>query len=421
MNMTSQQNTTSQIQERLKDWKLLTEFWMREQGLPFVLPHHPSKVMIKPLIQCQCIFLLGVILVATINYFSDIWGTRTFFLYSVSVVAAFLLYDYTLGVKCDEPKFGMQVWKYACVSLSLFVLFPLSYNSFSSSFLFLSIIMLALLLLCCLIYYGLLSIPIWLLKSTVTYPRYLVHFFPLVQSLVVIFFFLNTPVWEVASHFYVTKPLLVVSPILVCIFLFTYFLFKQKLQVKNKVFGRFNNWDDIEKNLGQTGNIKLPEETCLAISEAKGNVFKRGKDNQQVLMNCRLLLNLDKFRFLFAGLIAGVIFFCIGLLTISPAIIEKWTKQSVEEYASHDLFGLLGRDIVISRELVVVAIFIAVVSALQFKIAAAIKTDEKKLLADELENEINCVLAVREIYMTLFKQSRTRLSRWHRFFEWVAG
>jgi hypothetical protein len=84
------------------------------------------------------------------------------------------------------------------------------------------------------------------------------------------------------------------------------------------------------------------------------------------------------------------------MLAITPETAEAWTGTGLDRWASLDLGE---RDVVLSGELVKVAVFIGGLAGLSFAISAL--TDEKyrREFFDDVLADLRQVLAVRAVYL----------------------
>lgn len=97
----------------------------------------------------------------------------------------------------------------------------------------------------------------------------------------------------------------------------------------------------------------------------------------------------------------GSFFFALGLFLIPLATIEQWSGMSADQLASHRVgpaVEVFSAQIQVTRELIVVSTFVAVVSGLQFLIAALTDPSYRAEFTDQLTGRLRTALAVRALY-----------------------
>lgn len=109
-----------------------------------------------------------------------------------------------------------------------------------------------------------------------------------------------------------------------------------------------------------------------------------------------VLLFAQGLQVLLVSVSVGAFFAGFGMLAITPETAEAWTGTGLDRWASLDLGE---RDVVLSGELVKVAVFIGGLAGLSFAISAL--TDEKyrREFFDDVLADLRQVLAVRAVYL----------------------
>ena len=98
------------------------------------------------------------------------------------------------------------------------------------------------------------------------------------------------------------------------------------------------------------------------------------------------------------SVLIGVFFVAFGLLAVVPATVEAWIGSTGDELAS---FQLLGTDIVLTAQLLMVAGFLGGFSGLYFTVQAVTDGTYREEFFEELLEELRTTLAVRSAYRAL--------------------
>ena len=249
-----------------------------------------------------------------------------------------------------------------------------------------------------LVSYGVISMLAWSLKFMVRQLAQLMRLIARSLPLLLLFaafLFLNNEMWQVATDFEAPFYGIILGLFVLasCAFLVV------SIIDESKTLGEFSSWDEV---LAQVRDTNAPVNTPKAIAQAGQHDFQKDDITRKAKFNIGLLLFISQFvRFLLTGIIMGTFFTVFGLLAVRRNTIESWIRapaDSLDPLASWDLFS---HEIVLTWELLAVAGFIAVFSALQFVVSSLTDTNYKERFFDDIKDEINEVLAVRKLYLIL--------------------
>lgn len=109
-----------------------------------------------------------------------------------------------------------------------------------------------------------------------------------------------------------------------------------------------------------------------------------------------VLLFAQGLQVLLVAVSVGAFFAGFGMLAITPETAESWTGGGLDRWASLD-FG--ERDLVLSGELVKVAVFIGGLAGLSFAISALTDETYRREFFDDVLTDLRQVLAVRAAYL----------------------
>ena len=417
------------LTEELYQWKLHTELWVRHQGLPFVLPHHPIKTGIK------C--FMGPIIVSFAWLLILIWANRLenynpvclgiLYFISTLVVAVWLypkyyywiVYKSAYGALVSE---GLIVTTWLLTTSFLLYIWhrePLGYFSAFQLFLGLMIVI-------CLLYYGWFFIAFWLIKTMFTSTRHFILFLSVVQPLLAMLLLFNQNTWQLAADPKAIPELIGLIVILGVSYRIFMYIIREENQIpsirnlcsflcailvdflvggrKLLSTGKPSNWVEVEDLIEKDTDIKLPDNTEKTLKRVSHLNIGKNELGKFAKFNCRLLVSIDRVRAWLVGVIMGGVFFMIGLVALRHDTVKNWTGDMEETQNSDSMpsaDSALDSSFYLSEELVKIALLIAVVSAFQFKVLVWIKDAQEKRCTSELEDEIHQVLAVRKIYLAL--------------------
>lgn len=95
-------------------------------------------------------------------------------------------------------------------------------------------------------------------------------------------------------------------------------------------------------------------------------------------------------------LIIGLFFVAFGLLTVTPEVLESWIGHSGNELGR---FGLFGRDVHLTAELLKISAFLATFSGLYFTVVLVTDGTYREEFFDEILAELRQTFAVRAVYL----------------------
>jgi len=204
------------------------------------------------------------------------------------------------------------------------------------------------------------------------------------------FIFINAEMWQVVNDF--TLPLFGLVALLV-VGLGGAFVFVSVRRLTVDL-ARFRDWGDVRPRCDAT-----PVESLVpGDDEPAPNsppLVRRAEWNVNLL-----LFVAQGIQILLVSLVISLFYVVFGLLTVREETIEQWTTVG-ELTAERDWaidFPVFGADVILTRQLILVALFIGMFSGLNF--AVQIITDENyrdEFIAD-MTNEVRDALAVRAVY-----------------------
>ena len=204
------------------------------------------------------------------------------------------------------------------------------------------------------------------------------------------FLFVNAEIWQVAHDFSGTFFALSCG---LLVFIGAAFVLFSLRNVADEVAG-FSNWESVCSLTSDTpvASIAPAELEGVPADAELSNAARR---------NLRLVLAVSLGTQIFlVAVVIGVFFVLFGLLAIREETIVQWVSADV--LASSDVIGRLevfGGEIVLTRQLLYVAGFIAAFSGLQFTVSVLTDQAYRKEFADELLGEVREALAVRAVYV----------------------
>ena len=383
-----------------RDIRHQTERWLRKQGLPHLIDDYSaSDDVLTRMMPLFALLFAGQISLAYGDRFSG-WAQA-----GITTLFAAVLLVAAVGVNLVRKRRPFQLpdsigW----LELGVVVLVPALLSMITATEYpvlgFVSIAVANLIVIgvgYILVSYGVISMLAWSLKFMVRQLAQLMRLIARSLPLLLLFaafLFLNNEMWQVATDF--TAPfygiILGLFVLASCAFLVV------SIIDESKTLGEFSSWDEV---LDQVRDTKAPVNNPATIAQASQHDFQKDKIPRKAKFNIGLLLFISQFvRFLLTGVIMGTFFTIFGLLAVRRNTIESWLRSSdpIDPLASWDLFG---HEIVLTWELLAVAGFIAVFSALQFVVSSLTDTNYKERFFDDIKDEINEVLAVRKLYLTL--------------------
>jgi len=204
------------------------------------------------------------------------------------------------------------------------------------------------------------------------------------------FIFINAEMWQVANDFTLPLFAMVIGLIagLGAIFVF---VSVRRLTVD---LARFERWSQVRPRCEGTPVADLVPADDAPAPDAP--VLPRRAE-----MNVSLLLFVAQgIQILLVSLVVTAFYVMFGLLTVREDTLRQWTTADVftaERDWAWD-FAVFGTDLLLTRQLLLVAAFIGLMSGLNF--AVQIVTDEayRAEFAQDMTSEVRDALAVRAVY-----------------------
>ncbi|MEM7341158.1 MAG: hypothetical protein AAF467_21060 [Actinomycetota bacterium] len=208
------------------------------------------------------------------------------------------------------------------------------------------------------------------------------------------FIFINAEMWQVANDF--TLPVFGLVALLVGgIGASFVFISVRRLTVD---LARFDNWPDVRTRCATTpvaaivpDDVDPPPDTPDLARRAELNVNL-------------LLFVAQGIQVLLVSLVITVFYIVFGLLTVREATLTQWTTATELTYARDWAIDLpvFGTDLIFTRQLFLVALFIGMFSGLNF--AVQVVTDEtyREEFIAGMTDEVRDALAVRAVYFRRF-------------------
>lgn len=204
------------------------------------------------------------------------------------------------------------------------------------------------------------------------------------------FIFLNAEMWQVANDF--TLPYFgAVSILIVGIGSVFVMLSVGRFTVD---LARFDNWGKVASRC-----VGTPVEELVPSVDAPPP--DSPALHRRVRYNVSLLLFASQaMQIALVALVVTLFYLLFGLLTVREDTLLLWTTATElsrgADWALH--FGFLGAELVFTRQLVLVASFIGLMSGLQFAVQIITDQSYREEHAQEMTDEIRQALAVRAVY-----------------------
>jgi hypothetical protein len=117
-----------------------------------------------------------------------------------------------------------------------------------------------------------------------------------------------------------------------------------------------------------------------------------------------VLLFTQGLQVLLVSVMMGAFFVVFGLLAITPEIVESWTAAPIGDPLVR--FGLWGRDVLVTGELLRVSGFLAAFSGLYFTVYVVTDATYRQEFFEEVVAEVRQALAVRTLYLAALHEPR---------------
>jgi hypothetical protein len=235
--------------------------------------------------------------------------------------------------------------------------------------------------------YGIVPMSIWAIRHGADQIRtvvgVLVRALPLV-FLIVIVVFVNTEAWQVASELH--WPVLIVVGFM--------FVGVGALFAFIRVPGQIgevdaDTWDERRALVGETPAAPLLDE-CTDAGEPPPLSRREWRNLQLVvLVSEGILVTL-------VGVAMFLFLVVLGVLSITPGVIETWIGREPQIFWEFDLFN---EHLAVTGELMKVCGFLAAFSALQFTVSLVSSGEQQEEFLHQLREELREALAVRAAYL----------------------
>lgn len=204
------------------------------------------------------------------------------------------------------------------------------------------------------------------------------------------FFFLSTEAWQLADNFALPLFFLVLAGLVALGSVFI------GLSIRTGVneLSQFATWHDVCAQLDRT-----------PLEGARADEFPSNPCAPPLGSRARLNLALVMFvsqaiQVLLVAVAAFVGLVIFGLLTVREKTIVTWLGDG--ELTDSDRLadlGVFGHDIVLTRQQLIVAAFVAAFAGLQFAVSVVTDATYRAEFAEDMAKEVRQALAVREIYL----------------------
>lgn len=198
------------------------------------------------------------------------------------------------------------------------------------------------------------------------------------------FLFVNAEAWQSAGR--VNQASLIAVVVMFAI-LGTVFLLSQ-ISREMPPLSEFESWEAVTAAAGERSEIAAPP----AVEPPEIPQLTRREWGNLGLV----LLIVQSLRILIVSALVGLFFVALGLLIIVPETIELWTTEPLNRIWRN--FGLFGRDVQLSRELVQVATFLAGFAGVYFAVYTTSDATLRAEFFEDTADEVRETLAVRALY-----------------------
>jgi hypothetical protein len=202
------------------------------------------------------------------------------------------------------------------------------------------------------------------------------------------FIFVNADTWGLAGQ--IPWPFLSIAVGILLVVGSLFIVLRVPVELRN--LSAFTSWEEVSASAAGTPAVRLP----LPAGEfATDPLNRRERTNLGLVM----FFNQAVQVFLVSCAI-GIFYVAFGLFVIQPATVKLWTGHAIRRIGPH--FEFLHGQIVLSRELLITAIFVAAVSGLQFAIAAITDATYRQEFYAGLTNDLRTALAARRLYRATY-------------------
>lgn len=235
--------------------------------------------------------------------------------------------------------------------------------------------------------YGLVPMAVWALRhmgrQVGALFDLLVRTLPLLL-LFVTFLFVNAEVWQLGASLDMQSLWTIVA---LFVALGTLFV-ATRLPRELSRLSSFTSWDEVDRLTRGTPAERL----APAREREPGTPLTR---RQWINVGLVALFS-QGIQIIFVSVLIGAFFVAFGLIAITPGVIEAWAGLRPHELTT---LNVGARSLILSRELVQVAIFLASFSGLYFTVSAITDETYRKEFYEDILEAIRKAFAVRETYL----------------------
>ena len=200
--------------------------------------------------------------------------------------------------------------------------------------------------------------------------------------LALVFLFINAEVWQVAASL---EPEWLWS-VVALFFVFGALFIITRLPRELAPLARFDTSDQVDRLVGDSPAAHLRLTDVAAIPP----LSRREWGNVALVV-----LVTQGFRIILASVLMGGFLVVFGLLIMDPDTITSWTQSPINELSRTTVFE---RDVVVTRELLRVAVFLAAFSGFYFTVHLVTDPTFREEFFEDVEEEIRESFAVRAVY-----------------------
>ncbi len=236
--------------------------------------------------------------------------------------------------------------------------------------------------------YGLLSLTRWALAKTGrelgAVAGLLGRALPLLL-LIQIVLFVNTEMWQVAAGF---DAVFLTATVGLFLLIGVSFLVTRLPRELSRL-ATFATAEELGEQVAGTPAEGLVDLGACSLEPARLSARQRGN----VLL---VALFSQGLQVVLVAVILGVFFVAFGLLTVTPEVLATWIGEPGDQVAA---FGLLGRELVLTAELLKLSAFLASFSGLYFTVVLVTDATYRAEFFDEILAELRQTFAVRAVYL----------------------
>jgi hypothetical protein len=205
------------------------------------------------------------------------------------------------------------------------------------------------------------------------------------------FIFINAEMWQVANDW--TLPLFgVVFGLIVGLGGVFVFVSVRRITVD---LARFEAWSEVRARCGGTPVAELVPSDDDPAPDAP-TLPRRAEINVSLL-----LFVAQGIQIVLVSFVVTVFYVIFGLLTVREDTLGQWTTAT-ELTFERDwavVFAVFGTDVIFTRQLLLVAAFIGLMSGLNFAVQIVTDHAYRSEFAEEMTSEVRDALAVRAVYL----------------------